>query len=501
MLRALAEHGIRPDLVLGTSIGALNGAFIAADPGPEGADRLAAVWEAVVREGVFLDNPVRQAARVAKYRTHLLSNAPLRHVIERYLPVDRFEDLKVPFQCVAACIEDASAVWFAEGDLADPVVASCSVPGLFPAVRIGERHFLDGGLVHSIPVGRALALGATRIFVLQVGRVEQPLKPPTKPWEVATVAFEIGRRHRFVHEMESVPDDVEMHVLPSGSTESPNISIGQARSGRMRERMDAASSQPATTSAGSTRADRCRRPPGIRWRPWAPAASPRRRCSCAGCCTCCGRSSVWSSPGWRFPWSWRARSWSWSTAGRRLFRATCLAVVLMWVDIRMLVGCWALWARSPDHSSPTWHEDHERLFSQALDSLMYYARRWVGLEVELTDRMHFGSADQPLVALARHAGPADSLAVAWLLSRTAGRLPRIVLAEALRWDPGHRHHPHPPAVLLRAVDLGRRRRPARGGDQDGVLDEPQRRLPHLPRGRELDPGPPRGPDPPAARAR
>ncbi|MDF3044709.1 MAG: hypothetical protein K0R30_937 [Ornithinibacter sp.] len=120
----------------------------------------------------------------------------------------------------------------------------------------------------------------------------------------------------------------------------------------------------------------------------------------------------------------------------RLFRATCLAVVLMWVDIRMLVGCWALWARSPDHSSPTWREDHERLFSSTLDSLMYYARRWVGLEVRLADRMHFGTDAEPLLALARHAGPADSLAIAWLLSRTAGRLPRIVLAEALRWDPG-----------------------------------------------------------------
>jgi NTE family protein len=240
MVRALAERGVRPDLVLGTSIGALNGAFIAADPGPEGAERLAAVWEAVVREGVFLDSPVRQAARVARYRTHLLSNTPLRHLVERYLPVSRFEDLEVAFQCVAACIEDSSARWFSEGDLADPVVASCSVPGLFPPVRIGVHHYLDGGLVHSIPVGRALALGATRIFVLQVGRVEQPLRPPTRPWEVATVAFEIARRHRFVHEMESVPDDVEMHVLPSGATRSPNIPIGQARIGRMRDRMEAA---------------------------------------------------------------------------------------------------------------------------------------------------------------------------------------------------------------------------------------------------------------------
>jgi NTE family protein len=240
MVRALAEHGIRPDLVLGTSIGALNGAFIAADPGVEGAERLAAVWEAVVRDGVFLDNPVRQAARVARYRTHLLSNAPLRHVLETYLPVSRFEDLDVAFQCVAACIEDASGRWFSTGEIADPVIASCSVPGLFPPVLIEDRHYLDGGLVHSIPVGRALALGATRIFVLQVGRVEQPLSPPTNPWEVGTVAFEIARRHRFVHEMESVPDDVEMHVLPSGAASAPNISLGQARIARMRERMDQA---------------------------------------------------------------------------------------------------------------------------------------------------------------------------------------------------------------------------------------------------------------------
>ncbi len=119
----------------------------------------------------------------------------------------------------------------------------------------------------------------------------------------------------------------------------------------------------------------------------------------------------------------------------RLFRVASLAIILMWVDIRMLMTCWALWAKSPDGSSPTWRQDHERLLSQALDSLMYYSRRWVGLEVELTDRMHFGSDTEPLIALARHAGPADSLAIAWLLSRTAGRLPRIVLAEALRWDP------------------------------------------------------------------
>jgi NTE family protein len=240
MVRALAERDLHPDLVLGTSIGALNGAFVAADPTEAGAARLAEVWEAVVREGVFLENPVRQAARVAKYRTHVLSNAPLRHVIDEYLPVDRFEELEVAFQCVAACIEDAGGRWFDRGELVWPVVASCAVPGLFPPVEIDGRHYLDGGLVHSIPVGRALTLGATRIVVLQVGRVEQALSPPTKPWEVGTVAFEIARRHRYVHEIESVPPDVELFVLPSGATSSPNLSLGQARTSRMRERMERA---------------------------------------------------------------------------------------------------------------------------------------------------------------------------------------------------------------------------------------------------------------------
>lgn len=240
MFRALAEQGVVPDLVVGTSIGALNGAFVAADPSVEGADRLAEVWRAVSREGVFLESPFRQAARVARYRTHLLSNEPLRAVIDRYLPVGRIEELPVTFQCVAAAIEQATERWFEAGPITDAVVASCSVPGLFPPVEIDGVHYLDGGLVHSIPVGRALQLGATEIYVLQVGRVEQPLKPPARPWEVATVAFEISRRHRFVSEVASVPAHIRLHLLPSGAPSSPNVSLGYGRSSRMEERMEQA---------------------------------------------------------------------------------------------------------------------------------------------------------------------------------------------------------------------------------------------------------------------
>lgn len=236
MIRALADGGIRPDLVLGTSIGALNGAFVAADPTPAGAERLAQVWDSVIADRVFVENPVRQVARFARSQTHLFSSGPLRRVVDEYLPVDFFDELAVPFQCVAACIEDSTAQWFTSGELVGPVAASCSVPGLFPPVEIDGRHYLDGGLVHSIPVGRAVQLGVTRMFVLQVGRVEQPLSPPRWPWEVGTVAFEIARRHRFVHEMEAMPDSVETHVLPSGAASSPNLPVRHVRTSRMRER-------------------------------------------------------------------------------------------------------------------------------------------------------------------------------------------------------------------------------------------------------------------------
>ena len=119
----------------------------------------------------------------------------------------------------------------------------------------------------------------------------------------------------------------------------------------------------------------------------------------------------------------------------RLFRVSCLGVGLVWVDVRMLMECWRLSLRSRGAESPTWEDDHEAVFLAGLNRAMILARRWVGFEVRLEDRMHFGSEGSPLIAFARHAGPGDSLALAWLLGHTAERMPKIVLAEALRWDP------------------------------------------------------------------
>ena len=214
MLRALLERGVKPDLVVGTSIGALNGAFVAADPTPAGAERLQELWSD--RAGVLRGSLLQRAGTLVRTGTHLHPFGPLRQLLRQSLPVERIEDLPVPFECVAASVERAAEHWFSSGPLADAVLASCAVPGLLPPVRIDGEHFLDGGLVHSIPVGRAVARGARTVYVLQVGRVEQPLRPPRRPWEVGLVAFEIARRHRWFADMSAVPPDVEVHVLPTG---------------------------------------------------------------------------------------------------------------------------------------------------------------------------------------------------------------------------------------------------------------------------------------------
>jgi NTE family protein len=224
MLRALLEAGRVPALVVGTSVGALNGAAIAADPTAHGVAVLAGLWSALSDSGMFTGSLLSQASRLARHRTHLHSPEPLRRLLAENLPA-LIEDLAVPFQCVAASIESASARWFDRGSLADAVLASCAVPGLLPPVQIDGEHFLDGGLVHSIPVGRALALGAAEIYVLHVGRIEKPLSPPRAPWDLALVAFEIARRHRYVEEMATVPDAVQVHVLPSGEENTPLVSL------------------------------------------------------------------------------------------------------------------------------------------------------------------------------------------------------------------------------------------------------------------------------------
>ncbi|WP_240642154.1 patatin-like phospholipase family protein [Microbacterium sulfonylureivorans] len=217
MLRALLERGIRPDLVVGTSIGAINGALVARDPTLGAIRPLMDAWMSPEANSVYGDSIAVQLTRLVKTKTHLNSPAPLRRLLERALGADtRFEDLPVRLQVVAASVERAAERVFDSGPLIDAILASASVPGLLPPTRIGDEHYIDGGIVNSIPIEQAVTAGARTVFVLQVGRIESPLVAPRTAVETARVAFEVARRHRFARDLATLPDGVVLHVLPSG---------------------------------------------------------------------------------------------------------------------------------------------------------------------------------------------------------------------------------------------------------------------------------------------
>jgi NTE family protein len=216
MAKALTAEGIQPDLFVGTSVGSINGAVLASAPVEESTVRLAEMWETMAVSAVFSESLLSRARNLVNHWTHLHSNEPLKRLIQEWVPYGKLEESFRTFQCVAACIETSAEHWFTDGSVEDAILASSALPGVLPPVEVAGRHYIDGGVVNSIPVSRAIELGSNEIYVLHVGHIDDPLEVPRHPWDVAMVSFEIARRHRFHHELDVLQEGVTVHVLPTG---------------------------------------------------------------------------------------------------------------------------------------------------------------------------------------------------------------------------------------------------------------------------------------------
>jgi predicted acylesterase/phospholipase RssA len=187
-LRALLEAGERPDVVVGTSIGAWNGALLALDPTLRGVDAIEAAWSDAHPTRVLLGieppanapaqahatlRMLTAARRVAAGRPSLYGDAGVREFVQRLVSDRTFEQLAVPLRIVATDITHGTRAIFDSGPLAPAVLASSAIPGIFPPVRIGDTVYVDGGALDNASVETALLLGARRIFVLEVGYDEQ----------------------------------------------------------------------------------------------------------------------------------------------------------------------------------------------------------------------------------------------------------------------------------------------------------------------------------------
>jgi NTE family protein len=214
MLRALLERGISPDVVIGTSAGALNGAAVASSPTLEKVEHLAEVWSGLTGDTVFPAGAIRRAWNILRRDDHLIPNHGLEAVIERADPGLTFADLQVPLRIVTTDLITGDEIVIVSGPVAPALLASAALPGIFPPVHLNGHVLVDGAVVNLVPISHALAGPIDRIFVLDVS---DPIgeKQIRSPLDVVVRAFAISRDMRFDLELQWIPKDIEVVIFPA----------------------------------------------------------------------------------------------------------------------------------------------------------------------------------------------------------------------------------------------------------------------------------------------
>jgi NTE family protein len=213
MLRALFEQGVRPDLLVGTSVGAVNAAMAAGCPDTDGVERLAEIWLRLRRGDVFPISPFTSAAGLLGRSNYFISNDSLRGVLERHIPFERLEDTPVPLHVVTTDLKSGRATVLSSGPAVPALLASCAIPGVFPPVIIGRRDYVDGGVANHTPITVAVELGATDVFVLPVG-YPWLNREPTSALGMALHALARIMEQKLDAEVAAHRDLANIHVMP-----------------------------------------------------------------------------------------------------------------------------------------------------------------------------------------------------------------------------------------------------------------------------------------------
>ena len=212
MLRALLETGVRPGVIVGTSVGSLNGAGLANDPTLAGVEALEQVWLGISREHLFADGRLTRAWRLASRASHLWANEGLSQLIDAF-GVDDFSELSVPLRVVAADLVSGEEAVFGSGPLKPALLASCALPGLYPPVNHGGRLLIDGGVLNNVPVAHALAGPVSHVYVCDTS-ADFDTGTPRSALEVMLRAFSIARQSRARRDQERYGHDLRVTFLP-----------------------------------------------------------------------------------------------------------------------------------------------------------------------------------------------------------------------------------------------------------------------------------------------
>ena len=214
MLKALTRKGIVPDLLVGSSVGAINAAFFARLPTPEGLKGLERIWLGLQSTDVFPFSPLNSLLALLGKRDHLVSPARLEALIKSELQYERIEDAKIPFHVVATDVLHGTEVCFDRGPLAPALLASAAIPAVFPTVSIEDRYLIDGGVANNTPISSAVKLGASRIIVLATGISCALEKPPRGVVALAMHALNLLVMRQLLSDIEHFSSHAELIVLP-----------------------------------------------------------------------------------------------------------------------------------------------------------------------------------------------------------------------------------------------------------------------------------------------
>ena len=190
MLRAMLEAGIRPDLLIGSSVGALNAAFMGQGFTKARIRQLAELWRELKFGDVFGDFGFKRVVSIISERTALASPEALHRLIAAHLPIS-CKDLEVPVFITATDYLSGETVVLSQGNLHANLLASCAIPFVFPLVLIEGRYLVDGSVSAHVPLLPAEKLGARTLVVFDVGYPCKLQELPRSPLERALHIFSI----------------------------------------------------------------------------------------------------------------------------------------------------------------------------------------------------------------------------------------------------------------------------------------------------------------------
>ncbi|HJR46218.1 MAG TPA: patatin-like phospholipase family protein [Actinomycetota bacterium] len=215
-LHALFERDIRPDLAVGTSVGALNATWLAMNPTSAGVAHLESSWRNMKEGDLFPGGRFRASwARMLVKGNKVFENSGLRRTIERTLGPATFEEAQIPLAVTATDLETGAEMLFSTGPVLEPLLASTAMPGIFPPVEVDGRLYIDGGVANNVPIAPAAGLGANTIYVMNSTSHSRQRRPLNRPMDYLLHAFTLARAQRLTLEQMYFADKVRLVMLPT----------------------------------------------------------------------------------------------------------------------------------------------------------------------------------------------------------------------------------------------------------------------------------------------